>query len=240
VIVTSFLRALEKRDDLSDREVEIVQGLFGRPRFVSAKRDIISEGDSPSDSCLILEGLAGRYSIVRDGRRQISAVHLAGDFIDLHSLLLAKMDHSVTALTDCQVCYVAHAALREVTENEPHLARLFWMLTIIDAATHRRWLLTAGRLAAGAQLAHFLCEMYVRATVVELAEGLTFRLPISQIEISDVLGLSVVHVNRIVQDLRARRLIRWQSDVVEILDWPALAALAEFDPTYLNLEKQRR
>ncbi|MCV0395258.1 MAG: Crp/Fnr family transcriptional regulator [Rhizobiaceae bacterium] len=211
-----------------------------RSRRVEAKRDIVEEGTMPTDSCLLLEGMAARYSVLDDGRRQITAVHVAGDFVDLHNLLLARMDHSVLALGDCTVAMVSHDFLRSLTTTHPHLTRLLWFCTVLDAAIHRQWLIASGRLSSVGQVAHFLCEMFTRLSVVELTEGFSFRLPLNQSELSDAMGLSVVHVNRTLQELRKRGLIRWHGDQVEILDWPGLVALAHFDPTYLNLESRPR
>jgi len=235
-----FLLLLERRDSLSPEERHIVAQLAARPRQIPAKRDIATEGDSPTESCLMLSGFSARYNILGDGKRQITAVHVAGEFVDLHSLLLARMDHSVMALTDCTVSMVPHDYLREISVTHPHLTRLLWLLTVIDSASYRQWLVAAGRLPAAGQIAHFLCEIFVRLEIVEQTEGNRFRLPISQTELSDAMGLSVVHVNRTLQDLRKRNLIVWQGDEVEILNWQGLKNLGQFDPTYLNLESKPR
>lgn len=238
--VNPFILNLEMRDRLSDEEREVILGGFSRHRRVPAKKDIVGEGDTPTESCVMLSGFSARYHILGDGGRQISAIHIAGDFVDLHSLLLGRMDHGVAALTDCAVALVPHDYLRGVTETHPHLARLLWLSTLIDAATHRRWLVASGRLSAAGRVAHFLCEMFMRLRVVGLTENRTFRLPISQMELSDAMGLSLVHVNRTVQELRRRGLIRWQNEEVAILDGDTLQEMAQFDPTYLNLDAEPR
>jgi CRP-like cAMP-binding protein len=235
-----FLLNLSRLDHLSPDEVAIVEGLSTRRKRFAAKTDIVLEGDRPHNSCLLLSGFAGRYNVLNDGRRQITAVHIAGEFVDLHSLMLAQMDHSVLALTECEISLVPHEMLRELTRTHPHLARLMWTLTVIDAAVHRQWLVAAGRLSSLAQVAHFLCEMYVRLDVVHQTDGFSYRLPLSQNELSDTMGLSLVHINRTLQELRRDGLIEWQGDQVRILDWVRLSALAEFDPTYLNLEPKPR
>jgi CRP-like cAMP-binding protein len=235
-----FLLALQRRDALSPDEMAIIEKISSWRSNLPAKWEIVGEGDTPTTSCLLLSGFAARYSVLADGRRQITAIHTAGDFVDLHSFLLARMDHSVTLLTDCTVSKVPHAYLRDITEQHPHFTRLLWLLTIIDAATYRRWLLAAGRLSSAGQIAHFFCEMFVRLQVVEQTDGFVFSLPISQGELSDAMGLSIVHVNRTLQALRSRKIISWQGDEFRILDWNALKALAEFDPTYLNLHAKAR
>lgn len=235
-----FLLSLQKRDQLSPEEVAIVDKIASWKNNYPAKWELVAEGDTPTTSCLLLSGFAARYSVLADGRRQITAIHVAGDFVDLHSFLLARMDHSVTLLTDCTVAKVPHTYLRTLTEQQPHFTRMLWLLTIIDAATYRRWLLAAGRLSSAGQIAHFFCEMFVRLQLVEQTDGFTFNLPISQGELSDAMGLSIVHVNRTLQTLRSRKIISWQGDEFRILDWNALKALAEFDPTYLNLHAKAR
>lgn len=235
-----FLLNLGQRDHLSPEEVGIVEQLSTRRRRFAAKSDIVCEGDKPQDSCLLLSGFAARYNVLENGRRQITAVHIAGEFVDLHSLLLAEMDHSVLALNDCEIALVSHEILRDLTHTHPHLTRMFWTMTIIDAAVYRQWLVAAGRLSAVAQIGHFLCELYVRLNVVELAGDHTFRLPMSQSDLGDAMGLSLVHVNRTLQELRRDGYIEWQGDQVKILDWAGLKKVSEFDPVYLNLEPKPR
>lgn len=235
-----FILNLEYRDRLSAEERSVIEQGFSRHRRVAAKSDIVSEGARPTDSCLMLSGYSIRYHVLGDGRRQITAMHIPGDFVDLHSLLLDRMDHSVGALTDCVVALMPHEYLRRVTETHPHLARMLWLSTLIDAAVHRRWLVAAGRLSAVGRIAHFVCEMFVRLRVVHMCDGYTFRLPINQAELSDAMGLSVVHVNRTIQDLRKQGMIAWHGDEVKILDWDRLQEAAEFDPTYLNVVMEPR
>lgn len=235
-----LIRNLEYRDHLSEEERELLDAGLTRVRTIAAGTDIVCEGDRPSESCLVLSGLSVRYNLMNDGSRQISAFHIPGDFVDLHSLLLGKMDHNVGAITEATVAFVPHTYLREIAAAHPHLGRMLWLSTLIDAAMHRRWIVAAGRLDAAGRVAHFLCEVFERMRVVGLTEGMAFRLPISQSVLGDAMGLSLVHVNRTIQKLRSLGLIRWQTDVVEIVDWNGLQEISEFDPDYLNLKKVPR
>lgn len=235
-----LLLYLEERDRLSPEEREIILAMSARERRFEAKADIVKEGAVPSESCLMLSGYSVRYHILEDGRRQISAIHLPGDFVDLHSLLLKQMDHGVAALTDCRVALVPHRLLRDITENQPHLARMLWLSTLIDAAIHRRWLVTAGRLTATGQLSHLLCEIWTRLEVVKLTDADSFDFPISQMELGDTLGLSTVHVNRTIRELRERNLVQWQGGRMTILDKEGLRRTAQFEPAYLNLQQRPR
>ena len=229
------------RDQLSQRELDIVEDIVAADRRqVAAGAALVREGDVPTASCLMLSGYAVRQHLLRDGKRNISAIHVPGDFVDLHSLMLQPMDHGVATLTNAVVVHVSHTRLRELTETEPHLSRLLWLSTLVDAAMHRRWLVASGRLSPVGRLAHLLCELYVRLRTVRQADEYRFWLPMTQAQLSDAMGLSSVHVNRTLQEMRQRQMINWSGSNVELLDWDALIAAAEFDPGYLNLEPRPR
>ncbi|WP_243369184.1 Crp/Fnr family transcriptional regulator [Microvirga solisilvae] len=231
---------LEQRDRLSDDEKRVLESAISRVRVVEADEDIVHEGEHPSESSLLLDGYAARYKIFSNGRRQITAIHVPGDFVDLHSFLLKVMDHGVLALTPCRVAVVPHVALERITDEHPHLTRLLWLSTLVDGAIHREWLTTMGRLSATAQMAHFICELFLRLKAVGRTDGDTIQLPLTQAELGDTLGLSTVHVNRVLQELRKEGLIRWQGDALTILDWERLEKVGEFTPTYLNLQHEHR
>jgi CRP-like cAMP-binding protein len=235
-----LITKLERRDRLSEEERQALRDACTPPRRLTAGQDLIREGARTKESTLVLEGYCVRYNDLRDGARQITAIHIAGDFVDLHSFLLHKMDHGVAALTDCLITTIPHDSLRQITERYPHLTRLLWLSTLIDAAIHRRWLVAMGRLPAAAQLAHLLCELQLRLKVMGLADEKSFDLPLTQTELADVLGLSLVHVNRVVQELRREGLIAWSGRRVTLLDRERLWDLAEFDPGYLHLEMEPR
>lgn len=231
---------LEQRDQLSDEEKRALENAISRVRIVEADEDIVREGDRPTESSLLLDGFAARYKIVSNGRRQISALHVAGDFIDLHSFLLKTMDHGVLALTTCRIAHVPHTTLEKITDEYPHLTRMLWLNTLIDGAIHREWLTAMGRLSATAHMAHLICELFLRLKAVGRTEGDTIQLPITQAELGDTLGLSTVHVNRVLQELRKEGLIRFQGDALTILDWERLKKVGEFTSTYLSLQNEDR
>jgi CRP-like cAMP-binding protein len=239
-MVSPLIRKLEQRDRVSDEEKQVLENAIGKVREVGADEDIIKEGDRPGESCLLLEGFAARYKVLSTGRRQITDFHVVGDFVDLHSFLLKTMDHGILALTQCRVGLVPHATLTEITEKYPHLARLLWLNTLIDSAVHREWLTAMGRRPANGHLAHLICELFLRLKIVGQADNGTIQLPITQAELGDALGLSTVHVNRVLQSLRADGLVRWQGSSLTILDWDRLQEVAEFTPTYLNLQHEPR
>lgn len=229
------------RDRLNDEEMGILNDLASvTPKQMAIGDNLVLEGDSPTASCLMLSGYSARYHVLSDGKRNISAIHVPGDFVDLHSLLLQPMDHGVIALSAASVVMIPHTRLRGLTETHPHLSRMLWLSTLVDAAMHRRWLVASGRLSPVGRVAHLLCELFVRLRTVHQVDGNRFWLPMTQAQLSDAMGLSTVHINRTLQEMRKRGLIVWSGADVEILDWEALASAAEFDAGYLNLQTRAR
>lgn len=236
--MSPLIEKLERRDRLATEEKAALADLLEPARLVKAQTDVVSEHSRPTHSTLLLSGFTGRYVTMNDGRRQITELNVAGDFVDLHSLLMKQMDHGVVALTDVTVANAPHSKLRTITEEHPHLTRVLWLDTIIDAAIHRQWLAAMGRRTGLAQLAHLLAELYLRLEVVGLASDHSFELPLSQSVLGDAMGLSAVHVSRLVGDLREAGLVRWSHPRVTISDWEGLLTCAEFDPTYLRLHSE--
>ena len=234
-------KKLHGYDALSEVERDVVlrQTVKGS-RIFDAGSEIVRQGDRPSYSCLLVQGWAARSKMLEDGGRQITALHIPGDFVDLHSFLLHEMDHSVVALTACRVAFVPHENLRRISIDCPHLTRLFWLNTLVDAAIHRNWIVALGRLPAVNRVAQLVCEMYVRLEVVELARDREFEFPLTQPVMADALGLSLVQVNRSLRVLRTQGLLAWRARTVQIPDWERLAAFANFDPTYLSLRREPR
>ena len=216
----------------------VLASILGAPFRIERGRDLVGEHDRPQQSTLLISGMSARYSTLSDGRRQITELNVSGDFVDLHSLLMKQMDHGVVAMTDCVFAPAPHEALKRLSETHPHLTRLLWLDTIIDAAIHRQWLVAMGRRSGLGHLAHLLCELSLRLETVGLAENHRFDLPLTQAELGDTLGLSTVHVNRLITELRRDDLVSWINGRVVILDWLRLAAVAEFDPAYLRLHRE--
>ena len=239
-MLETLIRKLELRDKLSEAERQALHSLPVHERVHSPGSEIVRIGAMPEVSLLLVEGFVCRYRVLEDGGRQILAIHVPGDFVDLQSLLLKVMDHSVMALGPCKVAFIPHEKIREVTERSPHLARLFWLSTTIDGAIQRTWITCLGRRSAEQHLAHLVCELYVRLEAAGVASDFTFEFPVTQVQLGDVLGLSVVHVNRKLQELRAAGLVEWRDGKVKIRDFQRLAEMSEFDPTYLSLRRESR
>jgi CRP-like cAMP-binding protein len=235
-----LVEKLSWHDGLSPAERVLLQQVAVKVREVGRDQDLVRDGQRVTESILLLDGMAARYKLLSGGRRQISAIHVAGDFVDLHGFLLKVLDHGVVALSSCTIATVPHELLKTITETSPHLTRMLWLSTLIDASIHREWIANTGRRAALERTAHLICELYTRLKAVGRVEEWSFRLALTQAGLGDALGLSLVHVNRVVQALRAEQLVTWEGRVVTILDWVRLSGLAEFDPTYLHLNAEPR
>lgn len=231
---------LGQHDAISEQEKALLAAAMSVERHFATGEDIVPEGSRPIYSTLILDGLAARYRVLEDGGRQFTSLQVPGDFVDLHAFLLKTMDHGIIALSPCHVIAADHSRLRAITEQAPHLTRLLWLDTLVDGAIHREWIVAMGRRSKTSHLAHLLCELFVRLQVVKRTNGMTFRLPLSQAELADVLGLSVVHMNRVIGALRNLGAIAWTQHMVTILDWQRLVSIAEFDPTYLSMNREPR
>jgi CRP-like cAMP-binding protein len=239
-MIEAHLTRLRKRDVISREEEQIIRKAVSEPVDVPADKTIIKAGVEVSSSTLLLEGMMCRYKDLQDGQRQITQLHIAGDFVDLHSFTLKRLDHNLMSLTPCRIALVPHERLEEITERFPHLTRVYWFSTTLDAAIHREWELSLGRRDAMSRLAHLFCELLVRLEIVGLTDGDSYDFPLTQTDIAECLGLTAVHVNRTLQELRKRSLIDLTGRRVSILDRPALEAIAEFNSSYLYLEHKAR
>jgi CRP-like cAMP-binding protein len=230
-----LLRKLESIATLADEEKQAILDLPLTVKVLEADTDIVREGDRPSDCGLILTGFVCRYKITPEGKRQIMGFYVPGDIPDLQSLHLQVMDNSLGTLAKSSVALIPHQSLRETWRRCPTLGEILWRDTLIDAAMVREWLIGIGRRSAYQRIAHLLCELQVRMSAVGLARDNGCDLPITQNEFGDALGLSTVHVNRVLQDLRRDGLIVLRGSSLTIPDWEALKNAGEFDPAYLHL-----
>lgn len=238
--IEAHFRKLRKRDEISAEEEQAIRGAVSEEREYRADMTIIRRGEELSASTLLLQGWMARTKDMADGQRQISELHVAGDFTDLHSFTLKRLDHNVVTLTRCRVAMVPHDRLREITVDFPHLTRVYWFMTNMDAAVHREWTVSLGRRSALGRMAHLFCELLVRLDILGLVEADSYEFPLTQQEISECLGLTAVHVNRTLQELRKRKLIELEGRRATILDLQGLQSVAEFDPSYLYLEHRPR
>jgi CRP-like cAMP-binding protein len=234
-----FLK-LRQRDDLADFEQQALIGAVSEVRIADEGQTLVRAGDQLNASTVLLEGVVGRVRDLSDGRRQIIELHIPGDFFDLHAFLLKKLDHDVEALTPIRTATMPHDRLKVITERWPHLSRLLWTSTLLDAAIHREKILSIGRRSAISRLAHLLCELHVRLKVVDLVQDNSYPLALTQSQIADAAGLTQVHVNRTLKELRDQEIVTVRGGMVTIKNWGALVDIAEFTDDYLYLDRQPR
>jgi CRP-like cAMP-binding protein len=235
-LIDLLFRKLERQGPVLDDERRFLEQAPWRTFEYGPNEPIVREGDSLTESCLVLEGFAYRFKTLANGTRQIMAFHIPGDFCDLHGFLLKQIDHGIAASGRCTIGRLPHTVLEEITRRFPRLTRSLWWDTAMDAAIHREWMVSMGRRDAHEQIAHLLCELLLRFRSVGLTTDDSYGLPVIQSELGDAFGLSAVHVNRMLQRLRKEGLIMLEGKRVSILDAERLMAVAGFDPTYLQVK----
>lgn len=237
-MITPHLKKLRKRTEISPEEERVLRSLIADTRRVPADRILIRAGEELNNSVFLLDGWMARSKDMATGERQVTELHITGDFPDLHGFTLKRLDHDIITLSECTIGTVPHERLLEVTRNYPHLTRVFWFSTNVDAAITRELALSLGQRSAISRMAHLFCELYVRLDVVGRTNGNRYEFPLTQRELSECLGLTVVHVNRTLQELRRKGLVEFENRHLAILDRVGLEGIAEFDPNYLYLERR--
>jgi CRP-like cAMP-binding protein len=234
-----LIRKMESVFTLTDDERQALEALPMQVMVIKDNQDIVRIGDSPSRSCLILSGFACTYKVTVGGKRQIVSFAIAGDVPDLQSLHLKVLDNSISTITTCRVGFITHQDLLEICDRYPRITAAFWRETLIDASIFREWVMNVGQREAYQRMAHVLCELLVRLRAVGLVEDHVCDLPITQSEFADALGVTNVHVNRVLQQMRADGLIETRGTQVRVPDWDRLKQVGEFDHTYLHLESDQ-
>jgi CRP-like cAMP-binding protein len=232
--LSPFVRKLERLGPLADEDRRALEALPLRVRRVDVDGDLVREGDRPSHCLLLLDGFACRHKTLDDGRRQIVSFHIAGDIMDLSGLLLGRMDHGITALTPVEVAPVPSATVLDWAERRPGLNRLLWRDALIDASIFREWVLNVGRRSARERVAHVVCELVARSLSAGLVPDYRCELPVTRADLADATGLTVVHANRVVQEMRAEGLVEVRGRTLAVVDWRGLTRAAGFDPAYLH------
>lgn len=232
-----LIRKIESVFTLTDDERQALEALPMQVVVIKDNQDIVRIGDRPSRVCLILSGFACTYKMTVAGKRQIVSFSIAGDIPDLQSLHLEILDTSISTISTCRVGFVTHEALRDICTRYPRIAAALWRETLIDASIFREWVMNVGQREAYNRMAHVFCELLVRLRAVGLVEDHACDLPITQSEFADALGVTNVHVNRVLQQMRADGLIETMGSHVKVPDWDRLKQVGEFDPAYLHLEE---
>ena len=237
-----LVRKLSNFTVLSAEEREAVVNATARISDFNAGDDIVERGDLTGGVRLVIEGFAYRYKLLEDGRRQILAYLVPGDLCDLHVFLLKRMDHSIATMTRTKVGIISQSSVLAFTEKYPNLTRALWWTTLLDEAITREWIVNLGQRTAYERMAHLFCELFYRMRAIGQVEGNSYSLPLTQTALGDTLGLSNVHVNRTLQDLRSQGLVSFKGGVLTVHDLPALEQLGFFSADYLHFgaETQRK
>ena len=237
-MISVHLKKLRKRVEISADEERAIRDAVAETRRVPADQMVVRSGEELNVSLMLLSGWMARSKDLSGGERQVTELHVAGDFADLHGFTLKRLDHDVTTFTECTLAVFPHESLQDITERFPRLARIYWFSTNVDAAIHREMAVSLGQRSAISRMSHLFCELYERLSVVGQTRGDSYEFPLTQRELSECLGLTVVHANRTLQELRRRGLVELESRQLTIRDRPGLEGVAEFDPTYLYLDSR--
>lgn len=221
---------------LSHEDRAALAGLERTPPLrAEARRDLVREGDAPRTLRLILSGWACRYKSLPDGRRQYVGILLPGDFCQLD---VCRMDHSVGAITPVTYTKIAPASLERIIAARPRIGQALKWQGLVSASIQREWLLSVGQRSARERVAHLLVELFLRLRAIDLADGDSCDFPITQSDLAEATGLTPVHVNRTLQDLRREGLVELAQKRLAIPDLAALKRAALFKPDYLHLGEQ--
>jgi CRP-like cAMP-binding protein len=234
-MITPALKKLRRRFEISSEEERVMRESVSEVRPVKAGKVIIHAGEELNSTLLLLDGWLARSKDLAGGERQVTQLHVPGDFADLHSFTLKRLDHDVASVSDCRLAIIPHESLQIVADRHPRLARTLWFSTSIDGAIQRELVLSLGQRSAIARMAHLFCELYVRLQIIGRVSNDSYGFPLTQRELSECLGLTVVHANRTLQELRRRGLIELENRRLTIRDRRGLEGVAEFDPSYLYL-----
>ena len=235
----ALLRRLNALSPIAEAEGEMLRSLAeAHIRHAAPREDMVSEGEKPDGVRMILSGWACRYKHLEDGRRQIIAFFLPGDLCDNHVFVLREMDHSVGTLTPVTFAQIPRRRIEEITLSHPRVTQALWWESLVGSAIQREWIVSLGQRDALERMAHLLCELFLRLRAVGLAEENRCELPLTQAELADAMGLSTVHVNRTLQELRAAKLIILKGRTLTIPDLEALQSAAQFNPSYLHLDHE--
>lgn len=224
---------------LSPAQKRALSSLPIHARSVAKGEVLAREGDRPHQSMLVIRGATMMFKHDGDGRRQILLLHFPGDIPDLQSLHLEQLDMSLAAVTPSVIGCIQHDDIRALFHKHPVIGDALWRASLLDAALLREAMLNIGQREAVTRTAHFLCELAIRMTLSGQGDGGCFLMPITQVQVADALGLSTVHINRIIQKLRALKLVDITRTQMKVRDWIGLQKLGDFDPSFLHLTKRQ-
>ena len=236
-----LIRKLKEHSRLASEDVAAIGSLSHSNRDLGSGEDFVHQGDKPKFAALVVKGMVGRYHTRPAGNRQYISFHISGDMPDSQSLFLDQMDHSVCAIgTRAAVALFPHQEILRMFEAHPPVGYAFWRETLIDAAIFREAITNNSSRPVRARIAHFMCEQFYRARSAGLGAENSCWLPLSQMQLGETLGISIVTANRALQALRRTGAMEFRESTLTVKNWDKLTSLGEFDPRYLHLTRQNR
>ncbi|MFC3711674.1 Crp/Fnr family transcriptional regulator [Sphingoaurantiacus capsulatus] len=229
-----FISKLNGYAPLGKADIAVLEAATAKPRDYPAKFDLIREGDRPGPVFVMLEGWACRYKILPNGTRQVLAFLMPGDSCDLHIGLLAEMDHSIQTLVPSVVATIPRAEMDAIMDGHRAIAKAMYVGQLIDEGTMRAWITSMGRRASIERVAHLMCELYIRARAIGAADERQLALPLSQLVLADALGMTPVHLNRVLKELRLKGAMTLKRGSLVVTDPSKLVQIAGFDDNYLH------
>src|ERR1700712_2123563 len=208
--LNALVRKLESIGTLTELEKSAICDLPITEAAYRPNEPIVRQGDRPDFAVLVVSGMIFRYKMSRD-KRQIMSFHISGDMPDLHALFVNVLDHGLTvAAAPARIAKVTHRPLASFLRQHPGISELLWRETFIDTSIFGEWIVNVGRRSALERTAHLLCESMTRAQAINLCKDGTCPLPLTQTHLSDATGLSIVHLNRSLQNLRKKKLVEFK------------------------------
>jgi CRP-like cAMP-binding protein len=220
----------------SDEDVRVLDALCLIEERFEADTDIVRQGDVPRSAFVLTQGMAFRYRLMPDGKRQILNFMIPGDIFGLLAFLLRAMDHSIATLVPTRIAPIARDTVFDLFWHHPRIGAALWWAALQEEAINRERIVALGRRSARGRVAYLLCELVWRQRAAGLAEDHAIRLPLTQVGLADTLGLTSVHVNRILQGFRRDNLIALAHHRLTLLDVGRLQKIAGFDQDYLHLD----
>lgn len=233
-MANAFTNRLSGYAPLGDADISLLARACRNVREIPAGHHLIMEGDRPDPVFVMLEGWACGYKMLPDGGRQILAFMLPGDFCDIHIAVLKAIDHSIVTITPARVAMLPRTQMEALVEAGPTITRAFWWSQLVDQSVLRAWIVSMGRRTAKERIAHLMCELYIRMRNIGLATDDKCEMPLTQLVIADAVGLTPVHVNRVLKALRLSKVMELSSGSLTIIDPVRLAEIAGFDGSYLH------
>lgn len=231
-----LIRKLDNFVRLTDEEksaIEIVAS--ARKRLVGPHIDLAREGDDPSFVHVILSGWACRYKQLSDGRRQIVGIFVPGDICNSDLHVLPPMDHSIGTLSQVSLAEISRDAFNAFLRTHPRITQACQWDALVSVAVQREWTVDLGQRSAMERMCHLFCELFLRLRIVGLTDGDACAWPITQVDLAEAMGMSSVHVNRTLQEMRATGLVNLRNRRLAVPDLDALMTKGLFNAGYLHL-----